>query len=102
MAHRIWIYTKENHPKKFDSTFTWGKNDVLLVQINDSKYKGYSLIPKKLQVVNEGTVQIVVALEKEAGNEQQFPRRFMEVEKNVLANKKFVVVTENGENVKLN
>lgn len=45
----VWIYTKEKHPKKFDTTFKWDTNDVLLVQINNPKYKGNRLIPKKLQ-----------------------------------------------------
>lgn len=97
----IWVYNESKHPGDFPDSFNWDEEDVLLIQINDSKYMGKKLNVRGLQKVRDDVVRIVVNLNEDATSDNA-PRRYLKVEKGTLDDMKFVVETEDGEKVNTN
>jgi hypothetical protein len=58
----IWYFTKEKHPGNLDTLVEWDNDDVLLIQLSDKKYYGYSLDPISVEIVGPETVKITLDL----------------------------------------
>ncbi|PTM57532.1 hypothetical protein [Desmospora activa] len=97
----IWVYNESKHPGNFPDSFDWSEEDVLLIQINESQYKGKKLNVRGLQKVRDDVVRIVVNLEED-GTGDDAPRLYLKVDKGALDDMKFVVETEDGEKVNTN
>ncbi|HLR61903.1 MAG TPA: hypothetical protein VK097_05610 [Lentibacillus sp.] len=93
----VWYYTQNDHPEKYADTFDWGKEDVLLWQIGDEKYKGYDADTGKLEIMDDDVIKIVVELEEDDSDDERAPRNYLKVPKGELEGKSFIVETVDGE-----
>lgn len=114
----VYLFTKQNHPDEIAYSFQWNQYDVLLVQSNAEKLRGYTLeilgIEKVLSGIKESQeadksqlLRIVVRLSP--GEDAQKPNampasRYVEIERGLIDMEKteFQIVNENGEEVPLN
>jgi len=94
----IWVYTKDKHPAGFGNQ-DWDHEDVLYIQAS-REYEHQDIVIRKLQVISDDVVKIVVDWEKDIGREAP-PRDWATVETGALDGKKFVVEDTSGEKVKL-
>ncbi|WP_217587681.1 hypothetical protein [Lentibacillus saliphilus] len=100
----VWYYTAEDHPANLEDTFDWEEEDVLLWQIGDEKYGGYSADTEKLEIVDENLIKIVVSFDEDGpdeSNPDRMPRNYISVEKGALDGKSFYVETVDGEELSL-
>lgn len=93
----VWYYTEDDHPEKYDDTFDWDEEDVLLWQIDDKKYEGASADTQKLEVMDNDVIKVVVELEEGDSDDDRAPRNFLKVPKDKLDGKSYIVETEDGE-----
>ena len=94
----IWVYTKDKHPAGFGNQ-DWDHEDVLYIQAS-SDYEHQDIVIRKMQVISDDVVKIVVDWEKDIGRDAP-PRDWAKVEKGELDGKKFIVEDTSGEKVKL-
>lgn len=94
----IWVYTKDKHPAGFGNQ-DWDHEDVLYIQAS-SDYEHQDIVIRKMQVISDYVVKIIVAWEKDIGRDAP-PRDWAKVEKGELDGKKFIVEDTSGEKVKL-
>jgi hypothetical protein len=96
----IWYFTKEKHPGNLDTHGDWDNDDILLIQLSDKKYYGYTLDPISVEIVGPETVKITLDLNHNNstfGDDQSRPARvFISVARGVLKYKKFLIVSEEG------
>lgn len=99
----IWVFNAEKHAGELAETFEWEKEDVLLVQVNDPAYINHEMTIKRLQLIDDKTIKIVVSLVEEETEGDKVPRRYVTVEKDALTGKNFLLENEKtGEAIKLN
>lgn len=99
----IWLFNAEKHAGELAETFEWEKEDVLLVQVNDPAYINHEMTIKRLQLIDDKTIKIVVSLVEEETEGDKVPRRYVTVEKDALTGKNFLLENEKtGEAIKLN
>lgn len=95
----VWYYTASDHPEKYDDTFEWEDEDVLLWQISDEEYRGYNSNTEQLKVMDNDVVKIIVKLDE--GSSDNMPRNFLTVGKGSLEGKGFIIETVDGERLSL-
>ncbi len=93
----IWVYTKDKHPADLGDQ-DWDHEDILYIQAS-SDYEHQDIIIRKLQVISDDVVKIVVDWEKDIGRDAP-PRDWAKVETGVLDGKKFIVEDTEGKKVK--
>lgn len=103
----IWLYTEDDHPSSKTNTFNFEKNDVLLYQVGDEKYRGHVLRAQRIVLEDNDIARIVVRVhskpDEEADPEElEMARQYLNVEKGALRGKRFIVETEDGEALSLN
>lgn len=78
-----WVYTKESHPNNITREFNWDLNDVIHVQLNDPKYKGYTPEPARIELVGGPSpfLRVIFEMKKYTFYSQYnlAPRRYIEV-----------------------
>jgi ABC-type enterochelin transport system substrate-binding protein len=92
----IWVYNKDKHPSSLDNQ-DWDHEDMLYVQAS-KKYKHQQITIKKLQVIENDVIKIIVSWEKDIGRELP-PRDYVTVETGALDGKKFIVEDMDGQKV---
>lgn len=98
----VWYYTANDHPSKYDDTFEWEKEDILLWQISDEKYQGYDPDTELLVKMDNDVIKIVVGLEEDDDpSDEEMPRNFLKVDKGALEGKSFIIETVDGEELSL-
>ncbi len=95
----IWLYTKEKHPADLDDQ-DWDHKDMLYIQASRNDYEHKDFFIKKIQVISDDVIKIIVGWEKDIGREAP-PRDWAQVETGLLQGKKFIVEDSAGEKVKL-
>jgi hypothetical protein len=93
----IWVYTKDKHPAGLGNQ-DWDHEDILYIQAS-SDYEHQDIVIRKLQVISDDVVKIVVDWEKDIGRDAP-PRDWAKVETGLLQGKKFIVEDTSGEKVK--
>lgn len=75
-----WIYTKESHPGDITREFNWDVNDVIHVQLNDEKYRGYTPEPTRIELVG-GSLRVTFDMKKYDGYSHYnlLARRYIEI-----------------------
>ncbi|MGP4108987.1 hypothetical protein [Virgibacillus sp. L01] len=98
----VWYYTANDHPSKYDDTFKWEKEDILLWQISNKEYQGYDADTELLVKMDNDVIKIVVGLEKDDDpSDKKMPRNFLKVDKGALEGKSFIIETVDGEELSL-
>lgn len=92
----VWVYTKDKHPGNMSDSLDFEKNDVVLVQISDTAYKGYEMEPVGVQVMDNDVIRFVLRPIKPEKDEPdaEAARCWISVEKGKLDGKKFQVVDD--------
>jgi hypothetical protein len=99
----IWPNTKENHTGSIDDDFDWNQDEVLYIQLNDPKYKGYETIPVAVEQIGTEVLKISLQLKEtdDAGAKTAKPARvFIKFKKGALYQKRFLIIDEAGKTLK--
>lgn len=101
----VWLYTDEEHPSNKADTFDFEENDYLLYQVSDEDLLGHDLRAKRIVLLEDDVVKIVTDIQSEpsdGSDNLEMPRQYLEVEKNVLRGKSFIIELEDGTPLSLN
>jgi hypothetical protein len=99
----IWPNTKENHSGSISDEFDWNQDEVLYIQLQDPKYKGYDVVPVAVEQIGTEVLKITLQLKEtdHAGAKNAKPARvFIKFKKGALYQKRFLVINETGQTLK--
>ncbi|QQK81415.1 hypothetical protein HUG20_16860 [Salicibibacter cibi] len=100
----IWLYTEDDHTEGDEDTFDFDEHDVLHYQTDD--YMGHTLRAQQIILEDDDTARIIVDIHSEPNDsddeeDYEMPRQHLNVEKDVLRDKSFIVEVEDGEELNI-